>query len=326
MSMDEPESARRQCEHAISLRSTLAESVDTDAYRLIHSTADGFAGLTVDVLAGILLVEQHRPESDPSLLINALVSIYGPETPVFFKARWSRNSHERSGRQVAGPSHGGLVTVSENGLRFHLHLLDEEHIGLFLDSRPTRSWVAAESQNKRMLNLFAYTGGFGMAAARGGARSTVNIDNKASAMRHARRNYETSALPYDSRTFFQCDVLYYLKRAATTAGRFDLIVLDPPPRFKRHHGRDFEMDRDYGHLLGACLPIAASTATIIAGLNSCRVSDTQFMEMIAAEMAAEKDLQWRVLRMLGPGDDFPPTTDRPVARFAAIEIVNTRSG
>jgi len=314
------------CQLAIGRRDALRDDSSTTCYRLIHSTADGFPGITVDRLDNVLLVEQHRKDADVEPLMKALERCFGADTPIFFKARWSENSKERGGFQRSGATHPGYVTVVENGLKFVTRLLDEEHIGLFLDSRKPREVVRQLARGRRVLNLFSYTGGFGVAAAAGGALSTVNIDIKTSAATFARRNYELNNLPFDDRTFFKCDVLYFLKRAAGGRGRYDLIILDPPPRFARRHQADFQMDKDYGKLLAACFKVAAPGALLMAGLNASRVSDAQFEQIVAAQAEGETgDVRCAVSSWIRPGIDFPAAEDRPAARFVLIEMKDSPS-
>ncbi|MBN2339953.1 MAG: class I SAM-dependent rRNA methyltransferase [Deltaproteobacteria bacterium] len=290
----------------------------TTAYRLVNSGADGFSGLTVDRLGPCLLVEVHRREIDSTPLVSALEQLFA-DTPIFIKHRWSRSSEKRSGFLAAGPQMSPNFEVLENGLRFQVRLADDEHIGLFLDSRLPREWVAAHSRDRRVLNLFSYTGGFGMAAAMGGARSTVNIDNKNSALTYARQNYERNRLSFDQRTFFKCDVLYYLKRAASQKGRFDLIILDPPPRFKRRRQRDFLAHRDYAGLLVQCVSVLAPNGIILAGLNALKADDTQLTQFIA-DAAHTTHTRIQTCDILTAHADFPPTEDRPTSRFAILEV------
>jgi 23S rRNA G2069 N7-methylase RlmK/C1962 C5-methylase RlmI len=178
----------------------------------VHGTGDGFDGVTVDLLGPAILVEQHRRWAacvDP--LLKAVSTRLGKETPVYLKRRWSRAPGERGGCLVSGvrvkddvdgvladaarraadeaaakegkDTHGDRVVVREPGqfgLKFGLWLTGEEHVGVFLDSRPARELVRSVSANKRVLNLFSYTGGFGAAASVGGAACSHNVDSKVS--------------------------------------------------------------------------------------------------------------------------------------------------
>jgi len=290
---------------------------DTDAWRWVHGGDDGCPGFTLDQLGQVLLVEQHRPDVDGNDFAAAVSRVF-PGMPVFIKQRWEK---DRSGaRQVAGEPAAAAFDVTEAGLRYGVDLDRGEHVGFFLDGRAARAFVRARAEGRRVLNLFAYTGAFGVAAAAGGARSTVNIDNKESALREAAQNYRRNGLAADARTFFRCDVLYYLKRAAGQKGRFDLIIVDPPPAFRRHRMADFEADRHLDRLLTACMAIAEEKGTILAGLNSPRGDWSLLDDMIDRAAALSGRTVHRLPRVEADGD-FPGCTDRPVARFQPFEII-----
>ncbi len=288
----------------------------TDVFRLVHDEGDGFPGLTADRLGRAVLVEAHRREADAPALIQALEARLGERVPIFFKERWARGGVR--GWQVAGPICHPDFTVEEHGGFYQVRIVDEEHMGLFLDSRPARQRVMALAAGKRVLNLFAYTGAFGVSAALGGATSTTNVDNKRSAVALARRNYQLNGLPHDTRTFLRANAFQYLRRAVRGRGRFDLVILDPPPISKGPGGRRFRAETGYSGLAGKCLRLIPPGGGLLAGLNASRVSDLEFEKMIRrAGPLAGRELE--IVDRIGPGEDFPPCRSRPVARFILIK-------
>lgn len=313
-------SAAARLSVALERRSDLlatAEQEATDALRLVHSEADGFPGLTVDRLADVILVEQHRAEVDAGPLLAALVERFGPEQALFLKERWSRRREDCDARQVAGPEHATELIIRERGLRFGLRLTDGEHVGLFLDARPIRSRVRELAEGLRVLNLYAYTGGFGLAAAAGGARSTTNVDNKRSALEHAQANYALNGLPADTRTFLRNDAIQYLRRARKGRGRYDLVVLDPPPRSHGRRSRTMDAAQDYAQLAASAMRVLDREGWLLAGLNALRVDDEGFRAALdqAGKLAGRAT---ELVETLGAGPDFPPSPDRPTARFALL--------
>lgn len=297
----------------------LCDLPDTDALRLVHSEADGFPGVTVDRLGPALLVERHREGAEVDALLDALVACFGEPQAVFLKERWSRDKRARSGRQVRGAPCDDTLIVSELGLRFRVRLRDDEHVGLFLDGRPARQRVRALAPELRVLNLFAYTGGFGIAAAAGGACSTTNVDSKRSAIEHARDNYALNDLPSNSRSFLRDDVVRYLTRAAKGRGRYDLIVLDPPPNSRGPGGRKLDAAAGYPRLAARCLGLLDPGGYLLAGLNARFVDDAGF-DALLAEASEIAGCATTRLDTLGPGPYFPPSSDRPAARFALLRL------
>lgn len=96
-----------------------------------------------------------------------------------------------------------------------------------------RAKVRELAEGRRVLNLFAFTGGMGVAAAAGGAKSTTNVDNKLTFLKIAEKNYDLNSLPHDSRTFITEDAVRFMKAAVrdTWRTRYGLIVLDPPRKY-----------------------------------------------------------------------------------------------
>lgn len=276
---------------------------DTDVGRLINSDADGFPGITADRLGRAVLIEAHSRDCDPSAIIEHLESHLGPKTPLFLKERWSSSRRGRAGWQVAGPLCHPEFTVTENGSLFRIRLTADEHIGLFLDARPARKRVREIAEGCRVLNLFSYTGGFGVAAAKGGARSTTNIDNKRSALKIAEKNYRLNQLPFDTRTFLRDDVFRHITRRAKGLGRYDLIIVDPPAISLGPGNRRFDAKKNYVNLAAKCLPLLSPSGVFLAGINAAGVSSDQFEDMLR-EAAAQSGKNIDIIEKLLPGEDF----------------------
>ncbi len=292
---------------------------DTDAYRLVHSAADQFPGVTIDKLGETILVELHRPELDVEPLLDSLETVLGDDTPIFVKERWSSKTGNCNGGQVRGRPSPVEITVRELGLTFALNLCDGEHIGLFLDARPARKAVRDIAGGRRVLNLFCYTGAFGVAAGAGGARSTTNIDNKKSGLDRARQNYALNGLQTDTRTFLRSDAFKYLARTARGKASYDLIVLDPPPHSKRPGGRWFHAATGYAALAARCLNLLAPEGILLAGLNDKKAGAEQFSRILneATNIAKRKTT---LLTTIEPDVDFPPSMDRPVGQFRVVRV------
>ena len=320
--MDLFEELRQKYERALSRRTALIEDLcpDTDAYRLVHSDADDLSGITVDRLGEVLLMETHIPEAPTDLFLRILRERHGPEMPMFLKERRATEKAARQGRQVSGPARTPTVQVHEGGLVFELKLTGTPHTGLFLDSRAVRRRVKATAPGKRVLNLFSYTGGFGMAAQSGGARSTTNIDAKASALEAAKRNYLLTGLPVDSRTFLKSDAVRFLQKSKKNHRLYDLVILDPPPVSKRTDRDILDTGSAYARLIARALGAVADGGTLIAGLNNQDVDDSAFRDMITAGLAEVGRRAGRRAR-IRTDPDFPPESRRPTARFEALEEI-----
>lgn len=139
--------------------------------------------------------------------------------------------------------------VSENGLKFIINLTDYLDTGLFLDHRITRNLVREQSEGKRVLNLFCYTGSFSVYAAHGGAKSVTSVDLSKTYINWAKRNMQYNKL-YDDKKheFVNEDVLSIID--SLPKDTYDLIVCDPPTfSNSKKMDTDFDVQRDHVHLL-----------------------------------------------------------------------------
>jgi len=161
---------------------------------------------------------------------------------------------------------GAEFEVHEGAMRFIVNLSDRLDTGLFLDHRNTRARVRAESDGKRMLNLFAYTGSFTVAAATGGARSTTTVDLSATYQDWTGRNLALNGVRVgEHHQLVRADCLRWMDEAR---GQWDTIVLDPPPHSTSKGMRgDFNVQRDQRRLLGRALALLAPGGVLYFSTN-----------------------------------------------------------
>jgi 23S rRNA (cytosine1962-C5)-methyltransferase len=164
--------------------------------------------------------------------------------------KWGQEQYGRLDQQSL------RVEVSEGGLKFWVNLTDYLDVGLFMDHRRTRDMVRKESQGRRMVNLFAYTGAFSVYAAAGHARSTTSVDQSGVYLDWSEENLQLNALEGPQHTRVRADVLTWVR--GQPPGVADLIVLDPPSYSEggKMQGT-FEVQRDHPALLADTLRLLA---------------------------------------------------------------------
>jgi 23S rRNA (cytosine1962-C5)-methyltransferase len=138
--------------------------------------------------------------------------------------------------------------------------------GLFLDQRANRRWVHANSHGKTVLNLFAYTGGFSVAAAAGGASKTTSVDISRSFLDWSKQNFSINELDPTQNDFRPMDARDYLSWAKKKALSFDLVICDPPS-FARGPSGPFRIEKDFAILLEQCLSAVAQNGKLLFALN-----------------------------------------------------------
>ncbi len=172
-----------------------------------------------------------------------------PPTNIFIKHRKVIEERVDQYHKLAEVSRE--FVVEEGGLQFIVNLSDYLDTGLFLDHRITRSIVAAESRDKNVLNLFAYTGSFSVYAAKGGAQLVTTIDLSNTYVQWAKRNFELNGLNAGNYEFEVMDVMAWLQKPQPH--RYDIIVCDPPT-FSNSKKMDgiFDVQRDHVFMIQLC--------------------------------------------------------------------------
>ncbi len=156
--------------------------------------------------------------------------------------------------------------VQEAGLQFIVNLSDYLDTGLFLDHRITRQMVREQARDKRVLNLFCYTGSFSVYAAAGGASKVVSVDLSKTYLAWTEKNIQLNFTDYKSHEIVHADVLQYLK--GLPAESFDLIVLDPPTFSNSKRMEDIlDIQRDHVELINDCLKILSKAGLLYFSTN-----------------------------------------------------------
>jgi 23S rRNA (cytosine1962-C5)-methyltransferase len=292
-------------------------SSETSAYRLVHGAGDGLEGLTVDVydqwLVASLYTEERGAREEGWL--DALHALGYRGVYLKHRPRQANELDEQERRSrapseaVRGDDAPSALEVRESGMPFEVRLGDGLSTGLFLDQRHNRAQLRALSAEKRVLNLFAYTCAFGIAAALGGALATTNIDVAKHALERGRAGYARAGVAPEAHQFLARDVLETLPKLARRGERFDIVVLDPPSYASTKHGR-FNVERDYEDLVSLALGVLATPGTLLACTNHQRL-ETSDLERAIRRASARLGRPLQQLAWAPPPADHPVASGRP---------------
>jgi 23S rRNA (cytosine1962-C5)-methyltransferase len=296
--------AKRLAEaHALRVRLGLP-SPTTTAYRLVNSEGDGLPGLVIDVFgdAAVVQVTTLGLALRREMIFDALEATLKPRT-LYEVAAASYADVEgfiAQNRVVRGEARS-LVPCLEDGLRFEAEPLVGQKTGMFLDQRPSRIRVgqlASAAKGLRMLDCYAYAGGFALQAARAGASEVTAVDSSSRAVTrieaHALANGATVRA-------VEADTFRFLETA--TPKSYDLVVIDPP-KFARSR-KDLEAaTKGYERLNALALTVCASGAMLVTCSCSQNVSAQDF-ERIVAAAAKQAQREVRIVEHAGPGGDHP---------------------
>jgi 23S rRNA (cytosine1962-C5)-methyltransferase len=210
------------------------------------------------------------------------------------------------------------LVVEEGGCRFAVDVTAPLGVGLFPDLRLGRAAVAARAADRRVLNLFSYTGAFSVLAARAGAAEVVAVDLAPKGHARARRNYELSGLDPAKMETITTDAMKALARFAERGRRFDLIVCDPPS-FSQGPAGSFSVAKDLGQLAGAAIGALERGGFLALSTNSTKVSGAE-LDRALAEGAAAQRAELRIVERVGLPPDYPVAPGFPEGNYLKLAV------
>jgi 23S rRNA (cytosine1962-C5)-methyltransferase len=290
----------------------------TNALRLINAEGDELSGLVVDIYDDVAVVEianagveQLRP-----LVVDVLKTTTAPRG-VWFKNDIPARKIEELPLQPEWIGEGEpSAEIRENGLRFRVDPPSGQKTGFFLDQRENRQLARGLAQGRRVLNLFSYSGGFGVYAAASGAAAVENVDISAPAIEGARTNH---ALNGFEASFIVADAFDYVRK---TTSRFDLLICDPPA-FAKSRGDIDRAARGYKDINLFAMKLLDPGAHMLTFSCSGHMSLDLFQKVI---FSAAQDAGRRVsfLRRLTAAPDHPVSLFCPEGEYLKGFLLEVR--
>lgn len=310
---------KRAIEHR---RNTLPGAVDL-ACRLVHGEGDGLPGVAVDRLGDYLLLYKYSRGAEGWL--ERLVPILEAElrpTGIYLQDRLrpvTPDDRRAPAFHLAGEVAPPQLTVEEDGLRHVVDVTAPVSPGLFFDLREGRALVESLARDRRVLNLFSFTGSIGMRAVRGGAREVVNVDAAARAHARCRQSLEASGMDPEACEGIVGDAFAVLEKLRRKDRFFDLVVVDPPP-FSKVKGRVFSALRDFQELVAAILPSIVPGGRLLVVSNAARLTDDELMLAIG-HGSADVGRETRLIGERGLPADFPVPPAFGEGRYLKIKLL-----
>jgi 23S rRNA (cytosine1962-C5)-methyltransferase len=203
------------------------------------------------------------------------------------------------------------VLIEENGVRFLVHVTQGQKTGFYLDQRDNRQAVARLAAGRRVLDAFCYSGGFGLYAARAGARQVVGVDVSEPALALARANAQLNGL--SEVAFVRADVFAHLAACAEASERFGMVVLDPP-RFARAQNAIEEAMRGYRRLNTLALRLLEPGGILVTCCCSGLITREMLVDLLA-QLASEERRPIQVLEGRGQAADHPVAVTCPETNY-----------
>lgn len=288
-------------------------TTDTTGFRVVHGENDGLPGLVVDRYDSSLVVKLYTSAWLPHLesVVASMVELMGSERVVLRLSRAVQALAEgdalEDGQTLRGTAPQGHVLFRENGLRFEADLVRGQKTGFFLDQRDNRALVERDSAGRSVLNVFSYTGGFSVYAARGGARSVTSLDASKPALAAAARNFDHNRdhgnVASANHRVLAGDAFEVLPRLRDEGARFDMVILDPPAFAKAAREVPRAL-RSYQTILRRGLDVLRPGGTLVAASCSSRVTAAEFLDLVQ-QSATGAGRTLRVRRVTGHPLDHP---------------------
>lgn len=258
----------------------------TTGYRLIHGENDGMPGLVLDRYGSTLALKIYSPIwlGRLEFLADTIMGLLPWAERMV--ARFSRNMGAvlarhpsvRDGGALRGKPVSGPVEFLEAGLRFEADVLRGQKTGFFLDHRENRRRVGELSRGRAVLNVFSFSGGFSLHAARGGATRVVDVDISQHALESGGRNFAlnrgVAEVAACRREAVKADVFEWMAQAR---GEFGVVVVDPPSLAKRKGEMEGAL-KAYGWLAAASARLVGAGGVLALASCSAHVPAERFFE------------------------------------------------
>ena len=288
-------------------------SESTNAFRMFNSEGDGLSGLTIDYFDKVCVasssaywVEAHKDticqcirEAMPSVQL-----LWLPQVKSLAQDGWL---------DVKAEDITGTQQISEAGILYQVDFSNTQKTGLFLDQRENHQRIATLAEGMRVLDLYTYTGGFALHAAKAGASAVTAVDSSAQAIALAKRNAQLNQVELIE--FIEADARDYLVKA----GDYDLIILDPPKLAPSQ--KHLQRAKNYYRFLHREVIKAMRPGSLLLTCNcSSAISSQEFTELVSSQ-AMNVNKIVRILGVFGPAICHPTLSAFPEGQYLTAVLL-----
>ena len=282
--------------------------------RLIFGDADGLPGLTVDRYGEVAVMEINSVgiERWRDAVVSTLMKVEGI-TCVYERSEGA--DREREGLTVRNGLAAGVLPAKiyavEGNEKYIVNVEEGHKTGFYIDQRDSRKLVASLAPGLRVLNVFGYTGSFGIVAAKNGATSVTTVESSGPALELAKQNAELNGV--DVGEVIEGDAFEVLRRMRDRRAEFDLIILDPP-KYSASAKHIERATRKYKDINLVGIKLLAPGGKLMT--FSCSQSmDTDLFQKVVAGAAVDAKRDLRIIRRLGQPVDHPVHLHFPESEY-----------
>jgi 23S rRNA (cytosine1962-C5)-methyltransferase len=296
----------------------------TNAYRVVNGEGDGLPGLTIERYDDYLMIQLYTASWDRyvPMIVKALQSVFNP-AGIYEKFRpqktreLEKKGSKRYSRLLCGVAAPNIYQVLENDLTYQVTLAEGLNTGLFMDQRENRRDLMSRVAGKKVLNLFAYTGAFSVAAATAGASKVTTVDVSPHYLEWARQNFGLNRMNPKRHQFIAGDCFEVMAQQIQKQ-RYDVILMDPPS-FSTTTKNKFTTSGGTSRLVTLALKLLEPGGLLITSSNHQKVDVADYLkELRRGALAAGCSLQ--VVKTAGQSGDFPYPVTFPEGRYLKYVI------
>ena len=309
--------AEMKLQSAWSLRKSLIDP-ETTGYRLLNGEGDGTPGLVVDIYGDTAVVKLDGPgpigfwhTEDVATWISKSLGI----RHVYERCK----ERGREGRVLVGSAPSHPVAFLEHSIRFTADVIHGQKTGFFLDQRENRRLIRQLARGRSVLNLFAYTGGFSIAAGLGGATRVTSVDLARPAIEAATEHWELNGLAPGQHEAVAADAFEFLEQSAAHRNRWDVVIVDPPS-FAPNKESIGKASSAYKSLIAGGARITARGGLLAAASCSSHIDVPLFLEL-CEEGISEARRRGTVLTIQGQPADHPSPLALPEFRYLKFVLL-----
>jgi 23S rRNA (cytosine1962-C5)-methyltransferase len=293
----------RRLQSALSLRQSLIDLKETNAYRLLHGEGDLMPGVICDIYANVAVLK-YDSTAAKSFYDETLVASFGRGlggVSALYERFYERQENQAKGALRFGVLPNPEVEILEHGMKLGVDVAVGQKTGFFLDQRENRKLVRSLARGRRVLNCFSYTGGFSVAAALGGATQTTSVDIAAPVIEAAKKNFLRNGLDVNAHRFYAEDAFEFLRREAQQ--KYELVILDPPS-FAPNEKSKPQAIAAYKELNILGLRVLEEGGFFCTASCSSHLKEEEFLSIVR-DAASQVRRPLRVIAKLGAGPDHP---------------------
>lgn len=318
-------------EKALASRAPILDPKNESAFRLFNGFTEGCPDLIIDIYAATAIIYNYAddPQNGTPLVQEAqeflVKSMPGLRT-ILLKTRNSPQQEEKRGRLIYGAELDRKV--KEHGVWYSINLTLNRDASLYLDTRNLRKWLIENIKGKSLLNTFAYTGSFGVAALKGGASRVVQIDLDRNFLNIAKTSYTLNGFPIQKGNFISRDFFEQVSNLKRNNTFFDCVIVDPPFFSTTTKGR-VDQEKESARLINKVRPLINDGGYLIAINNALYVSGKEYMQTLE-ELC--KDGYLKIRELISVPEDFtgynpvgsPITDPSPFNHSTKIAILDVK--